>query len=554
MAIERLPIKFDKARLALPFILLIMSVILLRQIGNPHLGYPDADRLLMDGVFILDFLKEMPLTRIYDYTINYYAQYPALSIGYRPPFFPFIEALFNGVFGINTWSSRLALLAFAIVGVTAWFKLVQRIFDTNTAFWTTLLLVTTPFVAKWGWYTMGELPLLSMAMITGYVFYVYTETERPLYLYAAAILLGLTVWTKQTALFLVFWFFLYSLMAGKLIIYFKRREVWIASAILAVIVIPLAVITLWLGKTNMAQSVGTADFEFKTASSRLSWDNLKILFITLYRYHLTLPVLIISLIGLGWAVVKRDRRSLYFILLIVSTYAFFSYIVNKNERYPIFWIPAFTVLAALPVYYLRHVRNARMAVMFILTGVVVYQIYLIYTRLPNYATGYDTAAAYILQNSRSPTVFFDGYNNGYFTYFMRALDPERSMYVLRADKLLSSSAIGYLGKHTQVHAASRQDIRKIFDQYGVHYVIVETKDWSNLDIHKELREFLKEEPFRLAKRIEVQSNREPLENQELLIYEYLDSTKNIMADYIEMRLPVVGQTIRVPMRKQPNVD
>jgi len=90
----------------LVLVLLVMAVLLLRQLGNDSLGYPDADRILMDGVFILDFLKDLPLTRVYDYTINYFAQYPALSIGYRPPFFPFVEALFNGVFGINTCKPR----------------------------------------------------------------------------------------------------------------------------------------------------------------------------------------------------------------------------------------------------------------------------------------------------------------------------------------------------------------------------------------------------------------------------------------------------------------
>ena len=70
-------------------VLLVMSILLLRDIGNISLGYPDADRIMMDGVFIHDFLKDLPLTHIYQYTTEYYAQYPALSIGYRPPFFPF---------------------------------------------------------------------------------------------------------------------------------------------------------------------------------------------------------------------------------------------------------------------------------------------------------------------------------------------------------------------------------------------------------------------------------------------------------------------------------
>ena len=152
-------------------VLLVMSILLLRDIGNISLGYPDADRIMMDGVFIHDFLKDLPLTHIYQYTTEYYAQYPALSIGYRPPFFPFIEAIFNSLFGVNIWSSRLALLAFALIGLSCWFDLLRRSYDTNIAISATLLLVTTPFFATWGWYTMSELPVLSMMMCTGYFFF-----------------------------------------------------------------------------------------------------------------------------------------------------------------------------------------------------------------------------------------------------------------------------------------------------------------------------------------------------------------------------------------------
>lgn len=522
-----------------------MTVILLREIGNPSLGYPDADRILMDGVFILDFLKDFPIDRVYGYTVEYFGQYPALSIGYRPPFFPFIEALFNGVFGINMWSSRLALLAFMLVGVTSWFLLIRRLYDNSTAFAATLLLITTPFIAKWGWYTMAELPVLSMAMVTGYVFYRYTESDRPVYLYWAALLFGLTCWTKQTAVFLCLWFLLYTIFSGNLSTYLKRREVWIAVVIALVILIPLGVVTIWLGEQNIAQSVGTG--EAADPLARLSWDNLKLRFITIYKYHLTLPVLVLSIAGLAWGTFNRDRRLLYFICLVLATYLFFTYLMGKNERYPIFWIPAFTLFAALPVYYLGGIRPARMLALVTLVVIAGYQVQKIYARPVNYATGFDEAASYVLENSESPTVFYDGYNNGYYTYFMRALDPESSMYVLRGDKLLTSSAISSKSR-LEVHASSRDDIQFILRNYGVQYVVVESRDESGHDIHRELRRYLQEGPFELEKSIEVESTRVPLKRQQILIYRYLDM-QPITADYLELRLPVVGQVIKVPMRK-----
>jgi hypothetical protein len=47
--------------IGLIFVLLVMTILLLRGIGNINLGYPDAVHLLMDGVFIHDFLNDLSL-------------------------------------------------------------------------------------------------------------------------------------------------------------------------------------------------------------------------------------------------------------------------------------------------------------------------------------------------------------------------------------------------------------------------------------------------------------------------------------------------------------
>ncbi|PKM10601.1 MAG: glycosyltransferase [Gammaproteobacteria bacterium HGW-Gammaproteobacteria-3] len=528
-------------------ILIIMSVLSLRQIDDASLGYPDADRILMDGVFLLDFISDFPITHIYQYTLNYFGQYPALSIGYRPPFFPLLEAIFNGVFGVNMWSSRLALLTFYIVGVSAWFNLISRIYNGSLAFAASLLLVTTPFIAKWGWYTMAGLPVLSMVLLTGYLFYRYTETDKPSYLYQTAIVFSLACWTKQTAVFMGLWFIIFVLLQGNLSTYVKRQELWLSMAIIIILLAPLAAITLWLGKQNIAQSIGQSEGHYHL--SRLSWNNLTLHFRTLYKYHLTLPVLSLSFIGMLAALVQRDKKTFFPLSLLLATYLFFTYLVGKNERYPIFWIPVFCLFATLPLYYLRNKVLTYWLMLSVILGVSVFQINSIYKIKPNFATGYADAAAFVLANQQVPTVFFDGYNNGYFTYFMRALDESESTYVLRADKLLSSSSISSK-QWLEVHAHSTDDIKKILDDYGVDLVVVESRDVSDIDIHRQFRQFLKNGPFKLLKTIAVDSNRPPLKNQKLLIYRYLDRPP-ASKGYITLRLPVVGQTIKVPVKNRP---
>lgn len=541
-------IKAFGSQLAIFILLAFMTILSLRQIGNSSLGYPDADRILMDGVFILDFLRDFPITRVYDYTINYFGQYPALSIGYRPPFFPFIEALFNGIFGINMWSSRLALLSFYMIGIIAWFKLISRIYDWQTAFAATLLLITTPFIARWAWYTMAELPVLSMGLWSGYLFYRYTETNKPGYLYWAALIFSLACWTKQTAVFLVLWFGIYSLIQGNLLNYLKRREVWISAAMILILLIPLGAITLWLGKQNLAQSVGESEGHYHLA--RWSWDNLTLHLIKLKKYHLTLPLLILSIAGAVFALIKKDRKILYPLSLLIGTYLFFTYLVGKNERYPIFWIPVFCLFATLPLYYLKDKVIGYRLMSIAILGLAAFQTYTVYKIQPGYATGYDAAAQFVLDNQQVPTVFIDAYNNGYLTYFMRALDADKSTYVLRADKLLTSSSISSK-QWLEVHVQTTDGIKRLLDDYGVDLIIVESRDLSGIEIHQKFRDYLKNGPFQLLKSIEIESSRPLLQNQQLLIYRYLDR-KQPTENYIKLRLPVVGKTINVPIKNKHN--
>ena len=106
---------------------------------------------------------------------------------------------------------------------------------------------------------------------------------------------------------------------------------------------------------------------------------------------------------------------------------------------------------------------------------------------------------------------------------MRALDPQRSMYVLRGDKLLSSTSIG--GNRLEVHAHDADDVKALLDRFGIQFVVVEDKNTIGIPIHGVLKgEVLKaDERFELVKRIPVDTGvpltRSPLEGVSLLIYE-----------------------------------
>lgn len=531
-------------------ILLLMSLLLLRGIGDVNIAFPDAARLLMDGVFIYDFLIDLPITNLYQYTTEYYAQYPALSIGYRPPFYPLIEAIFYSVFGIEIWSSRLATVLFAVLGVSCWFDLLRRTYNNSIAISSSLLLVTTPFFCTWGWYTLTDLPVASMMMATAYFFFRYSETEKLSHLYSFTFVFCISIWTKQTAAFQVIWFVLFLIYKRQLLTYLKRKEIWFSITIMVIIITPLIIITLWLGKENMAQSVGSSA-KIYSDYGRLSWDNLTWLIRALVKIQITPPVFILSLVGAVLAIYKRDKKFIFFGLLIASVYVFFTYILAKTPRYTIFWMPAFTLLAVLPLYYFQKSKVFYHFSWILIAAISIFQIYKSFEKPQLYASGYDVAAQYVLDNCQdSPTVLFDGYNNGYFTYFMRALDPKRSMYVLRGDKILSSSSI-YSNHNTETYASTTEDIQKIIDNYGFACIVVENNNPFKIKIHTIFRDYLATGPFQLIHEITVNSNRPVLQNQTIKIYRYLQ-LKPPTAEFLIIKLPVVGKELKIPYKKLLN--
>jgi hypothetical protein len=538
------------------------AVLMARNLFDTSLGYPDADRILMDGVLFRDFLVDLPFSDPYGYVKHYFAQYPALSLGYRPPFFPFFEGLSNLLFGVNMWSSRIVLIGFGVIGLTAFFATVRRMYGGATALAATALLASTPFLVRLSWYTLGEIPVLSMALVTLFFYARYVAEGRSLDLWATALVAALAVWTKQTAVFLLLWMFLHQLSIGTLLKQLRQPRVLAATAAVILVLIPLAIITVWLGDQNIRQSIGALPSMTQPAyadtglaqhiGERLQTDVLLSHLRQIITHHLSLPAIGLVIVGLLWALWFRDFRAWFWLSFILVVYVFFTYIKGQNARYPIFWIPAFLVFASVPLAYLTRTagywfRGYSGLIML----VVGWQLIAIWLLTPRFATGYDQAAAYVLEHSESPTVFFDGYNNGYFIYFMRALDPERSMYVLRGDKLLSSTSIA--GKNQlEVHAQDTDDINDILDQFGPQFIIVEDLNTIRIPIHDVLRSMLANDSrYRLVQTIPVDtgepSTRPPLAGVSLLIYEKLDH-KPPRDGILRLRLPVVGQTLEVPLR------
>ena len=165
------------------------------------------------------------------------------------------------------------------------------------------------------------------------------------------------------------------------------------------------------------------------------------------------------------------------------------------------------------------------------------------------ASGYEEAAQYVLTKTKSPVIFVDGYAHSQFIFFVRAADSDRKFILLRGDKLLASSSISYTYK-LQIHLHNKEEIAKTLSDLGVQFVVVESQNVSNVGIYDKLRELLQDSShFALHKVIPVESNLGKLKNQNLLIYENLNY-KSIKQDAVlNLRLPVVGHSINMQLKR-----
>ncbi len=548
-----------KTKTLLPFdLLLLLTLIALlfsKGLSDPTVSWPDADRILMDGICINDFLHDTTLSALfspdifqtaYHYALNYFAQYPALSLGNRPPFFPVIEALFFFLFGLHDWSGKLAVIVLALTGVIAWFDLVCRTHNRQTARIATGLLFTTPFIVNWGWVPMLEIPVLSITLITANLFWRYSESGKLSLLYLTGIFFSMALWTKQPAIFMLVWFVPWLLITGRMKPLLQRKSSWGAIGLTVILTLPLGLLSVWMGRMNVALTFHGADPAL-TGLGWSDWTYLRQYLDILVEKQLTLPVLLLGAAGAIGALWKKDRHALFYLLLIVATYFFFTALRSyRIDRYTIFWVPAFALFAALPFHYLQAFPKLYRYAWLPVVLIMAFQMQIIYEKKPPFTTGYQEAAQVAMAHSQQKIIFMDGVNNGYFTYFVRLNDIKREFHVMRGDKILHSSAI-FADFWTEVHVKTLEGIKKNFDQYGIDIIVIEERNYTDLPIHQILRDYVKTDAFELIRTIPIDSIRSQLIGQNLFVYRYKEAKKPSIHEF-SMSIPVVGMKFKLPFK------
>jgi 4-amino-4-deoxy-L-arabinose transferase-like glycosyltransferase len=350
----------------------------------------DMPRHLMNGVFFYDFVRDSAFAHPQEYAYQYFARYPALSLGHHPLLLAIAEAPFYALFGISVFSARMSIVFFMLLASISWFLLVRSIYDETIASYATFLFITTPFIVEFSQLVMTEIPTIALIILTVFFLHKYCETEEKKYAYAFAISLCLSVYSKHIAVFL-FPVSLFYLIIKKGPRGLVHREILYISVMIVTLLTPLLLITLKFSHHSI-------EYVSKAATIKPKADKLSFYANALWKYHITLPVLILSIISFLLSVFRRDKRVIIFVLWMVCLFVMDTYIGWKVPRYGIYWIPVYCLFAST-IFIIFDSRFWKIFVSVILIIVAGYQFIVSYQKRLEFAYGYEGAAKYVVDHS-----------------------------------------------------------------------------------------------------------------------------------------------------------
>ena len=451
----------------------------------------DAARHAMDGVFVLDCVRDLPGSlSLYRYATEYYARYPCLGLIQYPPFFPVVEALFFAVLGVSMETARLTVAACAALGAVFGYLVARRFVGRWGGMVFVLLFITAPGVVYWSRDVMLEMPVMAMMLASTHFFLGYVEDGRRKFGVAAAVLLALAILTKQTAVCLCPAWAAYALWRrGRSIL--RKTETWVAIGAGATLLLPFAVATVMYSPVNVGQTVG--DLSAGVVNSRFSVAS-----VLYYLQHLPGQVGAMCLAGIGaliagaalrWSAGQPARgRSAgrrgagYAALWIAGCYVLLTFVVvHKEPRFILIWVPGLALLGASGFARLAEERKVGRWATVAVTAMLGGQLAACgagwrhdpWALAAPYVSGTAEVARQLAASPPGTVVFYSGQLNGNFIFHMRRSDPGRNVVVLRDSKLLFSVAtIRAFGGET-IHAGTQDEILGILRDYGVRYVVLE---------------------------------------------------------------------------------
>lgn len=524
--------------LARLLLLLVGTILGTRGIFSGGFRYPDEPRHALSGAFLLDLAREGGLTDPVRYGEAYYARYPALAIPYyAPPFFHAVEALFFCALGVSASAARAAVAAFYVGAVLLLFEVTRRDFSDRVGFLAALVFATFPWVLFWSWRVVLEPPTAFMVLLSSWLLLRFLDRAS---LGRGAIWiasLGAAVLTKQTAVFV--------LPAHLALLAIQRPGS--RRTLLVVTVVLLAV-----GAANLVFWAMVSPYQFAALSGGSLWQRMQFRHLWYYPAELPLAAGWTMTVAIGIGLVRAARRRTpvdwLFLLWIASFMIMMAAFTREVARYAVVVAPALGFLAARGLDGILTWLDRTWLAWTIVVGFLVPNVIDSVDAKPWVVEGYEQAAIEVAKLPGGTAILVDAYWDGDFVFFWRQHD-QSGRLCLRSSKVLYTYA-SYPWIDFQSFVQTPEDIEKLLREYGIRYVVAEDVDQWNLAPGNMLRSLLDTPKFKQIAQIPIhyEEIRGP-RARFLDIYEYLDYQPAV-ADAIDLKLPGLNRSIRVPIRPE----
>lgn len=504
----------------------------------------DESRHAMDGVYVLDVLRNRPFFDLYEYTVQYFARYPALGLTWYPPFFAFVESLVFAVAGISEYSARLTVMLFCVAGLAGWYTWVRQIWGRQIALFSGLLILTNPVLIFFSRSVMLELPALTMIILSLLSLHHYLQRPTHLRSITTGMLIAAMLLTKQTTGFILPLMLLYPLLLGSIRPMIARQSVW------AYLLVIIAILTLGI-HASIFGTVALGGIEAGASKFPLSSPNRWLMHLRVIVEVYPWPLLALAVAGLGaMAFGPRKRSDLLAPAWVLLWYLAFSLVSTKygnSLRYSTYLTPAVALLAARGLSFYGHKPALYNTWITILVAIIAWNIYTDSKSEQPFVSGLDRVAEDVLGRPDEGTILYCCKHDGNFIFHVRKNDVDQENIVLRADKILVSMVVHkFYGVVS--HMQTENDLYRILDTYGVSIIVVESSDLVGLSEFGLLLNILRDgEKFQLLEEFPLETNVREFADIKIRIYRYLDQ-KPIPEKGIVFPMPHLGREVHLPRK------
>ena len=280
------------------------------------------------------------------YTGEGYAENGHSETG-RLPVYPLSIAAAFALFGVSYEVTKIPGIMYALISVFAVYFFASKYAGKKTGLASAFLFAVTPLFVNLALNTLTEVTFSTLFFISAVFFYMAVH-ENVKYFYLSAVFFGFSFLTRYNAALFpiiaaVYLAYLFFKDRGKLYAVLKSKHVYLS------LVLFLAVMAPWM--LYMHAETGDVFSGLRGAQSLFSTYDLASFpwyhYFGLVQDVLGMPVLLLFILGIAYAVYKRYDFGVYCLIFVMVNFAYFSQIGWKEERMMVSWLPFMLILSGI---------------------------------------------------------------------------------------------------------------------------------------------------------------------------------------------------------------